>query len=299
MEQQIDGFLEYMENVKKTSRNTILSYKRDLKRMAAHMLARGITDAGSVTEDALQEYCMGLRNEDFAPSSITRHFTSIKSFFRYMLENGNIRENPAENIKSPKVEKKEPRVLTTVEIEELLSQDFGNDPKGLRDRAILELMYATGIKASEVINLKLSNLDLSLSCIRIGGRSASGERLIPYGKKAREALQSYLAEGRNKLLEADGDSAYSEYLFLNYKGLPMSRQGLWKLIKNYVYKAGIKSDITPFTLRHSFAMHLLDNGADVSSVQELMGYSDSNTISKYTGKNKRSQDPFDWARIRN
>ena len=303
MQKQIDEFIEYMDKVKGTAGNTLVSYKRDLVRMASYMEERGITDASMVTEDAIQDYCMSLRNENFSPASITRHSTSIKSFFRYMLENGNIRENPAENIKSPRIDKKEPRVLTTVEIEDLLSQDFGSNPKGLRDKAILELMYATGLKASEVINLNLSNIDLSLSCIRIVKKDSSRERLIPYGKKAREALKNYLTDGRNKLLDESGRSDAigneTDTLFLNCKGTPMSRQGLWKLIKSYVTRAGVKSDITPFTLRHSFAMHLLDNGADVSSVQELMGYSDSNTISRYTGKKKNSADPLYWARIRN
>ena len=336
MKQQIDEFIEYMDKIKGTSRNTLLSYRRDLMRMAAYMQERGITDASLVTEDAVQDYCTELRNENFAPASITRHSTSIKSFFRYMLENGNITENPAEKIKSPKIEKKQPRVLTAVEIENLLSQDFGKDPKGLRDRAILELMYSTGLKASEVINLNLSNVDLSLSCIRLAKKGSDKVRLIPYGRKAKEALQSYLTGGRNKLLECrsngeiernetegeglssmpEGESSMHEgesgmpedvssmhddesRLFLNCSGIPMSRQGLWKLIKNYVEKAGIRSDITPFTLRHSFAMHLIDNGADIASVQELMGYSDSNTVSKYIGKKKSTGDPYEWARIRN
>jgi integrase/recombinase XerD len=297
MKQQIDEFIDYMKNVKGTSRNTLLSYKRDLDRLLSYLDNRGVSDLSCVTEDVLQDYCTSLYEENYAPASITRHNTSIKSFFRYLLENGNIAENPAENIKSPRIEKKQPRVLTTVEIEKLLSQDFGRDPKGLRDRAILELMYATGLKASEVINLGLSNVDLGLGCIRlVGGGKKPKERLIPYGRKARQALNAYLTEGRDGLLS---DSPDSGILFLNCSGLPMSRQGLWKLIKSYVERAGIKSDITPFTLRHSFAVHLVDNGADISSVQELMGYSDINTVSRYLGKNKNVADPYEWARIRN
>ncbi len=296
IQEQIQEFTEYLKNVKHTSENTILSYRRDIGRMAEYMAERGITDAGDVTLDKLQDYEASLTEENFAPSSITRHNTSIKAFFRYMLENGNIQENPAEGIKSPKIEKKDPRVLTAVEIENLLSQDFGKDPKGLRDKAILELMYATGLKASEVISLDLGNVDLGLSCIRLEGKADARVRLIPYGKKAKEAMLSYLSEARSDLL---GENEDDGTVFLNCSGTPMSRQGLWKLIKNYVLKAGVKSDITPFTLRHSFAVHLVDNGADAASVQELMGYSGSNTISRYIKKDDRSRDPYGWARIRN
>ncbi len=297
MDALLKEFTEYLKGVKKTSENTVISYKRDLERMLSYMERRGITDVKDITQDRLLDYAGSLHDEHFAASSITRHYTSIKAFFRYMLENGNIEDNPAETLKSPQIEKKGPRVLTTVEIEDLLSQKFSNDAKGMRDKAILELMYATGLKASEVIGLKLSNVDLSLSCIRItgSGRNAK-ERLVPYGKKAKDALSSYLLKARGDLLTENEDD---ETVFLNCSGLPMSRQGLWKLIKTYVKKAGINSDITPFTLRHSFAVHLVDNGADVSSVQELMGYSESNTISRYIKKRDDSKDPFAWARIRN
>ena len=184
-----------------------------------------------------------------------------------------------------------------MEIEYLLSQEYADNAKGKRDKAIMELLYATGLKASELVDLKLSNLDLSLGCLRLKRRSASTrDRLIPYGKKAKEALNDYLLEARSILLSGKEDDGT---LFLNCNGMHMSRQGLWKLLKNYVKKAGIKSDITPFTLRHSFAVHLVDNGADVSAVQEMMGYADSNTISRYITKKKKSDDPFEWARIRN
>ncbi len=296
MKKQITEFADYLKNVKKTSKNTCLSYVRDLERMAAYMEKQGISDVSFVTEDMLTDYATTLRDENFAPASITRHYTSIKTFFRYLVENGNISDNPSYILKCPKVEKCEPRVLTTVEIENLFSLDFGNDAKGLRDRAILELLYASGLKASEMITLKLSNIDLSISCIRLPGNNSGKERIIPYGKKAKEALQNYLLNAREKLL---GDHEDDETVFLNCNGTPISRQGLWKLIKNYVKKAGIKSDVTLFTMRHSFAAHLVENGADITSVQELMGYSDSNTIARYISRRKHVDDPYNWARIRN
>jgi integrase/recombinase XerD len=297
LEQQIDEFARYLKEVKHTSDNTIISYKRDLMRMADYMKERGALDASEVTEDKLLDYQGSLKEERFAATSITRHNTSIRAFFRYMLENGNVTENPSEQLSSPRIEKEPPRVLSTVEIEDLLSQRFTDDAKGRRDKAILEVMYATGLKTSEIIGLKLTNVDLSLGCIRLpSAGKAAKDRLIPYGKKAKEALNDYLTFGRNKLLEGKADT---DILFLNCSGLPMSRQGLWKLVKTYVKKAGVAADITPFTLRHSFAVHLVDNGADVTSVQEMMGYSDSNTISRYINRKKRANDPFEWARIRN
>lgn len=294
---QIEEFTEYLREVKKTSENTLISYNRDLIRMADYMEGRGITDVTGITEDRLRDYVAGLKEEQFAASSITRHMTSLKTFFTYLLENGNLSENPAEKLKAPKVEKTEPRVLTQLEIDELFSLDFGDDPKGIRDLAILELMYATGLKTSEIISLKLDNIDMGLGCVRISGDGNGHEdRLIPYGKKAKDALHKYLLEARNELLP---EGKECDRVFLNYSGSPLSRQGLWKVIKSYVSKAGIRADVTPFTLRHSFAKQLLDNGADAEAVQEIMGYADNSSISKYLGKKKKQPDPYEWARLRN
>lgn len=294
MRRQIDEFTDYLRNVKKTSENTLISYKRDLLRMAEFMGENGISEASDITVDKLSAYAASLREEHFAASSITRHYTSIKTFFRYLVENGNINDNPSETLKAPRIEKSEPRILSTVEIEELFSQKFKDDAKGKRDKAILELLYATGLKSSEITDLRLENIDLSISCLRLGDENSS--RLIPYGRKAKEALSDYLTGARNELL---GENTDDDTVFLNCSGTHMSRQGLWKLIKTYVKKAGIKQDITPFSLRHSFAVHLVENGADLDSVQEMMGFADVNTISKYLSKKHKSKDPFEWARLRN
>ena len=297
MEDYIDEFIEYLKNVKKTSDNTAENYRRDLMRMASYIKERGIREVSSITEDVVLDYTASLREEHFAASSITRHNTSIKSFFRYLLESGYMRDNPAENIKSPKVEKKKTRVLSAVEIDSLLSQNFGSDPKSLRDKAILELMYSTGLKTSEVINLKLVNIEIALGCVRVkAGGDSSRDRLIPYGNKARDAIDKYLVDGRNALLEGKFDDGT---LFPSCNGEKMSRQGLWKLIKTYVKKAGIKADVTPVTLRHSFAVNMIENGADAASLQELMGYTGGNSISRYLEKGEKGKDPYGWARIRN
>ena len=304
MREQIEEFITHLKNIKNTPENTLLSYKRDLYRLSDHMEKLGITDVASVTQDRLRAYAAGLSEENYAISSIIRQYTSIRVFFKFLVDNGNITENPAENLKSPRAEKKEPRILSALEIESLLSQEFTDDPLGKRDRAILELMYATGLRASELVELKLSNIDLSLGCLRMGE-----DRLIPYGNKAKEALNAYLLDARSKLLAA-GEKAIGgeindeyvkglQYVFFNYNGKPMSRQALWKLVKKYAVRAEIDDDITLNDLRHSFGVHLIENGADIASVQNMMGYTGSGTISRYLGKANRSKDPYDWARLRN
>ena len=296
MEELISEFIDYLKNVKSTSENTLLSYRRDLLRMADYMKRRGIENVRDISQDRVLDYVRSLMEEQFATSSIARHNTSIKTFFRYLLENGNIDDNPAENIKSLRVEKKSVRILTEDEIENLMSQDFGVTAKGERDRAILELMYATGLKASEMIGLKMDNIDIALSCIKLPNKTGEGaDRMIPYGKKAKEALNRYLQRGRDGLL---GDKEDDGTVFLNCSGERMSRQGLWKLIKNYVKKAGINADITPFTLRHSFAAHLVENGADAPSLQEMMGYAGESSTTRYLSGRKKTKDPYEWARIR-
>ena len=292
MEQLVDGFILYLQTVKKTSDNTIKSYKRDLLKMVSYMNERGLTDISDYTQDRLHAYVATLSEQHLSANSIIRHHSSVKAFFRYLLENGNIDENPAETLKAPKASKKQPRVLSSYEVETFLSQDFSNDGKGKRDKALLEIMYATGLKASEIVELKLSNIDMSLNCVRLGA-----DRVVPYGKKAKEALDEYLLHARTELL---GERLSQEdRVFVNYKGEPMSRQGLWKLIKTYAGRAGIDSDISPYTLRHSFAVHLLDNGADTTAVKEMMGYTDEATLAKYSGKRGPGSDPYEWARIRN
>lgn len=292
MKQQIDEFVEYLKNIKNSSDNTVLSYKRDLERMALYMEKAGVNDVTEITVDKLAAYVAGFRDEQFAVTSIVRHYTSLKAFFRYLVENGNISENPAEGLKTPKIEKLEPRILARYEVELLLEQDFSDDSKGKRDKAILELLYATGLKSTEMIELKLSEIDMSLSCVRL-----SDSRVIPYGQKAKKALNEYLLFARKELLAEDGPDDGT--VFLNYKGQPMSRQGFWKLIKTYVKRAGIDSDITPYSLRHSFAVHLIENGADIDTLKNMLGYSDVGTLYKYVRGKDKKQDPYEWARIRN
>ncbi|SCY32145.1 tyrosine-type recombinase/integrase [Butyrivibrio sp. INlla14] len=292
MRQLLDEFIFYLHTVKKCSDNTTASYKRDLQKMLEYMENRGVTAVEDMTQDRLFAYMASLNEEHLSSNTIIRHNSSIKAFFRYLLENGNITENPAEKLRAPRAVKNQPRVLSAYEVDNLLSQSFSDDYKGKRDKALLEIMYATGLKASEIVELKLSNIDMSLNCIRL-----SEDRVVPYGKKAREALDDYLLHARQELIS--DNEASRDRVFVNYKGEPMSRQGLWKLIKTYADRAGIDKDITSYTLRHSFAVHLLETGADTLAVKEMMGFTDEATLAKYSSKKGLSKDPYEWARIRN
>ena len=283
----------HLKSVKKMPENSYISYKSDLMKMADFMEKRGVTKANDVTVDGLQAYIRELSETNYATSSIIRQCTSIRAFFKYLVENGNIGENPAEDLKSPKPMKKNVRILSDHEINSLLSQRFADNALGKRDRAILELMYATGLRASELIDLKLSNIDLSLGCLRM-----DEDRLIPYGNKAKEALGAYLLDARKEMLK-DSAELDTENVFFNCNGSPMSRQGLWKLIKKYCIKAGIDKSITLGDLRHSFGVHLVENGADISTVQAMMGYTGANSLTRYLSKTKESKDPYNFARLRN
>jgi len=222
------------------------------------------------------------------PATISRNIASMKAFFLYLYKNQKIASDPTEHLKAPKIEKKLPSVLTTDEMNRLLDQPSGNSPKELRDKAMLELLYATGIRVSELISLKLTDINLQMEYVSC--TDSHRERTIPFGKKAKEALKRYLQDGRPKLVENEE----SEWLFTNCSGQSMSRQGFWKLIKAYGGKAGIESEITPHTLRHSFAAHMVSNGADLKSVQEMLGFADISAAQVYAeiNQNKKIRDVY-------
>lgn len=281
MQKQIDSFITYLHNVKKTSNNTELSYRRDLAKVERYLAAQGVSEVSQITPELLKVYVDSLEKQKFAPASISRNIASIKAFFHYLTKEGIVDEDISESLKAPKIEKKLPEIMSMEEVVRLLEQPGANTPKEIRDKAMLELLYATGIRVTELITLKLSDVNFSMNFIVC--RDRSKERVIPYGNAAKEALNRYLKEGRNALLE-DRDT---DILFVNCSGLPMSRQGFWKLIKYYTRKAGITADITPHTLRHSFAAHLVENGADLRSVQEMLGHSDISTTQIYANMNHK------------
>ncbi|MCR4590340.1 MAG: site-specific tyrosine recombinase XerD [Lachnospiraceae bacterium] len=280
MEEQVLEFINYLHNIKKSSENTRLSYKRDLMKMVSFLAGRGVTDALLVTEQDMTSYLLYLEKSGYTPATVSRNVASMKAFFHYFVKEGKMRKNPAENLKAPKIIKKAPEILTTVEVVKLLDQPSGDTPKDLRDKAMLELLYATGMRVTELITLKTSDLNLAMGYVEC--HDEDKERIIPFGNEAKQALLKYLAHSREVMVENKEETA----LFVNCSGVPMSRQGFWKLIKFYAKKAGIEADITPHTLRHSFAAHLVENGADLKSVQEMLGHSDISTTQVYANMTK-------------
>ena len=279
MEKAIDSFIIYLHNIKKTSSNTEMSYKRDLLKVHHFMEEQGISDVSKISATNLNSYVLYLEKNQFSAATISRNIASIKAFYHYMFREGMVKEDVSEKLKAPRIEKKIPEILTMEEVIKLLEQPSGNSPKEIRDKAMLELLYATGIRVTELITLKLTDINLQMGFIIC--RDVAKERVVPFGKEARNALIRYLDGTREKMME---DPA-CEYLFANCSGQPMSRQGFWKLIKHYAKKAGITADITPHTLRHSFAAHLVENGADLRSVQEMLGHSDISTTQIYANMN--------------
>lgn len=279
MEKEINAFILYLHNVKNTSNNTEMSYKRDLEKVEHFMILRGKKDAASVSAEDLSDYVKYLEDNKFAAATVSRNIASLKAFYHYMTEEGIVSEDISEKLKAPKIEKKIPEIMTPDEVVRLLEQPSGSSLKEIRDKAMLELLYATGIRVTELITLKLSDINMQMNFILC--RDRTKERVIPFGTAAKNALTKYLSGTRDAMLE----NKTSDILFVNCSGQPMSRQGFWKLIKFYAKKADIKADITPHTLRHSFAAHLVENGADLRSVQEMLGHSDISTTQIYANLN--------------
>lgn len=293
MEKTIDAFIIYMRNVKRTSENTEMSYRRDLRKVQHYMEEQGIVDINKISETNLNSYILYLEKKQFSAATISRNIASLKAFYHYMFREGIIKVDVTERLKAPKIERRVPEILSTKDVIKLLEQPKGDSPKEIRDKAMLELLYATGIRVTELITLKVSDVNLQLGYIVC--KDASKERVIPFGKEAKNALLRYLENARDEMID---DSA-SEYLFANCSGQPMSRQGFWKLIKAYAKNAGITADITPHTLRHSFAAHLVENGADLRSVQEMLGHSDISTTQVYADMSHgRIREAYDRAHPR-
>ena len=279
MDKEIQQFISYLHNVKKTSNNTESSYKRDLHKFGTFLVQKGIESPAQITKDDLNAYVQFLQENKFAVATISRNIAAIKAFFHYLYKEELIKEDISDTLKAPKIEKKIPEVMSMEDVVKLLNQPVGDSPKEIRDRAMLELLYATGIRVSELIALRTSDVNISMGFIIC--RDAHKERIVPFGTEARNALLRYNGTVRESMM----DDKNSDVLFANCSGKPMSRQGFWKLVKYYAKKAGIKADITPHTLRHSFAAHLVENGADLRSVQEMLGHSDISTTQIYANMN--------------
>lgn len=279
MERYIDSFIANLHNVKKTSLNTEMSYRRDLEKVSRFLAARDVLDVTAIKEKDLEDYVEDLKKQQFKSATISRNIASIKAFIHFLVQENVIEKDVSATLKAPKLEKHLPTIMSSTDVVKLLEQPSGDSPKEIRDRAMLELLYATGIRVSELISLKLQDINLPMSFMVCKDRDK--ERVIPFGNAAKSALVKYLEGTRAEMLEHQE----SDILFVNCSGTPMSRQGFWKLIKYYAKKAGIQADITPHTLRHSFAAHLVENGADLKSVQEMMGHSDISTTQIYANLN--------------
>ena len=269
------AYEEYLKTEKRASENTMSAYLRDVQQFAAAIEGKGLLLTEVLAAD-VEDYTGALLRKGKSPATVTRSLASIKSFYQCLLLHGLVDQNPAKGIAPAKVERKLPQVLTGYEVEVFLEQPECSDPKGYRDRAMLELLYATGIRVSELVALDLDDLNLPGGVLHCQGKGK--ERVIPLYPAAIRALNEYVRDVRPQLVDSPDEQA----LFVNMNGERMSRQGFWKLIKFYQEKAGIKKEITPHTLRHSFAAHLLENGADIRSIQEMLGHADISSTQIYS-----------------
>ena len=276
MEELLKQYETYLAEEKHASQNTLSSYMRDLHQFSAYLDEHSAVTLDTAAQEDINDYVAWMGGKGKSAATITRSIASIKSFYTYLQMNGTVRVNPAKGVAAVKVEHKFPEVLTGKEVELFLDQPRCVDAKGYRDHAMLELLYATGIRVSELISLNEDDVSISAGFIR--ARSKGKERVIPLYPAAVRALATYIKEIRPQLLADPEEKA----LFVNMNGERMSRQGFWKIVKHYQETAGISKDITPHTLRHSFAVHLLENGADLRSIQEMLGHADISSTQIYT-----------------
>ena len=275
MADYVADYTRYLTEEKRAQANTVNSYVRDLNQFRTWLMSTGATDLRRVRKENVDAYMQYMSSKGKSPATITRSAASIRSFYQYMLQRGAVRQNPAKAVAAVKVERKYPEILTGREVELFLEQPKCVDDKGFRDHAMLEMLYATGIRVSELISLNVEDVNLAAGFIRCVGRGK--ERIIPLYAAAVKALRDYLEFIRPRIIADKEEHA----LFVNMNGERMSRQGFWKITKYYQEKAEIKKDITPHTLRHSFAVHLLENGADLRSIQEMLGHADISSTQIY------------------
>jgi len=273
----ISAYENYLTKVKQASANTVFSYMRDIRQFADWLTNLENVTVLDVTQVNISDYLMHLQNDGRSAATVSRVLASLKNFYGYLVSTGFLVETPITGqIHVDRGEKKLPQVLSSEQVDRLLAQPAAVDPKGIRDKAMLEVLYATGIRVTELIDLNVDDFNLELKSLKVG--SGKKSRSIPLYPAAFRAVALYLQEVRSVLIADPQEQA----LFVNVGGSRMSRQGFWKILKHYQAKAGIEQEITPHTLRHSFAVHLIENGADLSSVKELMGHSDISSTQVYT-----------------
>ncbi|WP_129597078.1 site-specific tyrosine recombinase XerD [Anaerophilus nitritogenes] len=275
MDTYLDGFTRYLKYERELSNNTLESYKRDIHQFIDFLKEKEIIKINQVNKTIVITYLLYLQKKGKATSTISRSLAAIRSFCQYLVYEKYMDQDPTFQLESPKTQKRLPQVLTLKEIELLLSQP-DHTQKGIRDKAMLELLYATGIRVSELVALNISDINIEMDYIKCC-HTQTKERIIPIGTIAKKTLEKYIVNVRDYLVTQNEES-----LFVNYQGNRLTRQGFWKIIKKYTQKAKIDKKITPHTLRHSFATHLIQNGADLKSVQEMLGHSDISTTQVYT-----------------
>ena len=274
-------YLSYLRVEKGLSQNTILAYGRDLKRFAAFLDKRHKHRIDAVDREDIVDFLSSLYKDKLDSRSVARYLVSLRSFFKYALMEELVRVDPTENLESPKIRQSLPTYLRVDEVDRLLAATNFNTPNGLRDRAMLEVLYSTGLRVSELLNLRLSDVDVRMGCVRCIGKG-NKERLVPIGRKAIAAVEQYLADSHSQLVRSGSPAPHNQVLFLTRNGRRLNRVSIWKMLHNYGVKLGLRGRLTPHKLRHSFATHLLERGADLRSVQLMLGHADISTTQIYT-----------------
>jgi integrase/recombinase XerD len=278
MNNVIQEFSDYLRIEKRNSPNTVSAYRRDLFRFSAELPGQKVE---SVTTADIRDFLISLKEQGLSAASVARSLSSIKSFFKYLCQDKQFQDNPAEILETPKRWRKLPDVLSFEDVDNLLKSPNLDSALGLRDKAMLEVLYASGLRVSELINLKISQLDMEVGYLRTFGKG-SKERIVPIGAVAKIAVENYILDSRPALASKLKDGRKAEELFVTRRGQGMTRQGFWKLLKGYVIQANVRASVSPHTLRHAFATHLLERGADLRSVQQMLGHSDISTTQIYT-----------------
>ena len=285
----LNQFVDYLKNDLKKASNTVEAYERDVKEFTSFVAERGVSDVKDVQNTEVVAYLLELKNAGKSAATVNRKLASIRSFYRFLMEKGVVSEDPTNNIKSPRIPRKKLQYLSIEEIDQLLAAP-DDSIRGKRDRAILELLYATGIRVTELIEANVDDINLRMGFITCAGEQSKA-RIIPMGRPARVAMEEYIYDVRDKLLR---DNKKDKALFLNYYGQRITRQGLWKILKAYGEKAGLEHRLTPNIIRNSFAVHMIQNGADLKSLQELLGHEDITATQIYlTVTENRIKDVYD------
>jgi integrase/recombinase XerD len=295
MQAQIEEFLRFVAVEKGYSGHTVAAYRNDLTQFLTYLAGEGILAWQDVDHECIQRYVLYLKQRKYASSTVGRKVAAVKSFFHFLVADGVLRDDPTAAVDSPSVDRHLPHPLSREEVARLLAEPArSNTAKGVRDRALLELMYATGMRASEVIQLELGAVDLEAGTVRCVGKGDK-ERLLPLYERARDALQTYIEGARVRLLRGRDEAI----LFVNHRGRPLTRQGLWLIIREYAAAAGIEQEVTPHTLRHSFATHMLDGGAGLRELQQLLGHTNISSTQIYTKvSTRRKREAYDKAHPR-